>query len=69
MLNPLDAGANLQQRVLDALLKVKLANVLNADEMHALAYAAGVQIPTAHETRLHRLQRMANEASQAALRG
>ncbi len=69
MLNPLDTHAELQHRVLEALLKVRLANVLDPDELHALAFAAGVQLPSRTETRLQRLRRLAAEARESELRG
>ena len=73
MLNPLDANAELHARLFEVLLKVKLSGLLDQQEMAALCYATGVQIdsnapPWRRETRLERLQRMAREAEETALR-
>ena len=65
MLNPNDFNAELHQRVVETVLKIKLAGILDDDEMHALCWAAGVQVPTQpKESRLQRLQRMAREAEE-----
>ena len=74
MINPHDANAELSARLFDVLLKVKLAGILDQQEMAALCYATGVQVdsqaaPWKRESRLERLQRMAREAEQTALRG
>lgn len=81
MLNPLDANAELNLRLLDILMKAKLSGMFTYGEMRDLCFATGVQIQwSPRETRLERLQRMAREAeewkkqhdqeaAQAALRG
>jgi hypothetical protein len=74
MLNYADANAELHARLFDVLLKVKLAGILDQQEIAALCYGCGVQIdsqaaPWKRESRLERLQRMAREAEQTALRG
>jgi hypothetical protein len=74
MLNPCDANAELHARLADVLLKIKLSGILDQQEMAALCYGCGVQIdsqaePWRRESRLERLQRMAREAEQTALRG
>ena len=71
MLNPLDANAELNSRVYEILLRVKLSGLLTAEDMKILCYATGVQVNTGPEpeTRLQRLQRMAREAEQVELRG
>jgi hypothetical protein len=69
-----NANEELHARLCDVLLKVKLAGVLDQQEMAALCYGCGVQIdsqtaPWRRESRLERLQRMAREAEQASIRG
>lgn len=70
MLNPLDANAEMNARLYEILLRVKLSGLLTADDMRTLCYATGVQVNTGPEaeSRLQRLQRMAREASETELR-
>lgn len=70
MLNPLDANSELNARLYEILLRIKFADVLTQEDLKTLCFATGVQIDfTPAETRLQRLQRMAREAEQAAIRG
>ena len=70
MLNPNDANGELYARLYEILLRVKFADVLTQEDLRTLCYATGVQISfDKTETRLQRLQRMAREAEQAAIRG
>ena len=71
MLNPLDAHAELNARLYEILLRVKLSGLLTSDDMKVLCYATGVQVATGPEpeSRLQRLQRMAREAQETSLRG
>ena len=79
MLNPSSANEELNARLLDVLLKIKLSGICNDGEMAALCYATGISIDwSPRESRLERLQRMAREAAewrkqqdieQATLRG
>ena len=69
MLNPLSANEELGMRLREILLAIKLANVLTQEDLKTLCYATGIQIDWAPtETRLQRLQRMAREAEETALR-
>ena len=68
MINNADANAELHARVSDALLTIKFSNVLSDADLHALAYACGVQIPAGMptwETREQKQRRMVREATNA----
>jgi hypothetical protein len=71
MTNPFNANEELGARLYEILLRVKLSNLLTAEDMKTLCYATGVQVNTGPEpeSRLQRLQRMAREAADAELRG
>ena len=69
MLNPHSANEELGARLREILLAIKFANVLTQEDLRTLCYATGIQIDwTPTETRLQRLQRMAREAEETALR-
>ena len=68
--NSENANEELHARLYEILLHLKLTNALTQEDLRTLCYATGVQISfDKTETRLQRLQRMALEAEQAALRG
>ena len=70
MLNPANANEELGARVFDILLKLRLDNALSDDELHALCYAVGVQIPVApKETPEQKQRRHFREAAECELRG
>jgi hypothetical protein len=61
MFNPHNQGEELGARVTDVLLKVRLAKILNEDEMAALTLACGVSVSPRRAT-LQRLQQMLLDA-------